>query len=107
VGVPRSTINSFARALKSGDDTSTLWTPPPPQWSLQQGTIVGVDVGNNVAHVQPNGAPNTVVAYQVRYINAYGPQNPPQVGDNAWGHYNGQVLLLLGSQNVPAATVIL
>lgn len=102
--VSRSSINSFTRALKSVD-SSTVWTPRPGRWSLEMGTIAGTDIGNNVAHVALNGTDD--IAYGVRYIQAYGPDNPPQDGDVTWGHYNGRYMLLLGRHVVPNGAVIL
>lgn len=106
MGVSRSSINSAARALKQpAGDTSPLWTPRQPQWSLHQNTIVGVDTGNNVAHVALNGSDE--VAYGVRYGSFYGPGNPPQEGDQVWGLHNGKIMLLFARQDVPNGPVVL
>lgn len=105
MGVSRSAINSFARAVKQNGDTSSLWTPRAPQWSLQQGVVSGVDVGNSVAHVDFDGSGET--AFGVRYIHQYGPDNPPQVDDVTYGHYNGHVMVLIGRQVVPNGPVTL
>lgn len=104
MAVSRSSINSFARTFRQGDDTSSLWTPRPPVWSLQQGTIMSVDSGNNVAHVALNDGSGEV-ALGVRYLHTYSPDNLPQSDDLAWGHYNGKVMLLLGRQVVPNGPV--
>ena len=106
MAVPRETINSFARAYRQAGDTSSLWTPRPPVWSLQQATISGVDPGNNVAHVTLNDGSGET-AYGVRYLHTYSPDNLPQQDDLAWGHYNGKIMLLLGRQVVPNGPVVL
>lgn len=103
--VSRSSINSFTRALKSVD-SSTVWTPRPGRWSLEQGLIVGTDVGNNVASIQLNGGGDPIAA-GVRYVQAYTADNPPVEGEAAWFHYNGRVALLLGRHVVPNGAVIL
>lgn len=103
--VSRSAINSFARTLKQAGDTSSLWTPRRPESSLQQATVVGVDTGNNVADLALNGSDE--VAYGVRYMHFYGPDNPPREDDLAWGHYNGKIMLLFGRQVVPNGPVVL
>lgn len=103
--VSRTAINALTRTIKSDGDTSTLWTPRVRRMSLQQTTVVGVDTGNNVAHVALNGSDQ--VAYGVRYSEAYGPDTPPQEGDLALGHYDGKNMVLWGRQVVPNRRVTL
>ena len=103
--VSRTAINSFTRTIKQNGDTSTLWTPRPRQSSLQQSTVVGVDPGNNVADLALNGSDD--VAYGVRYAHFYGPDNPPQEGDIALGHYDGKIMWLFARHPVPNAPVTL
>lgn len=106
MAVSQSSINSFTRTMRQAGDTSSLWTPRPPVWSLQQGTIAAVDSGNNVAHVALNDGSGQI-AYGVRYLHTYSPDNLPQQDDLAWGHYNGKIMLLLGRQVVPNGPVVL
>ena len=105
MAVSRAAINSFARTFYQGGDTSTLWTPRPAKASLEQSTIVGVDVGNNVADIALNGSDE--VAYGVRYAHFYGPDNPPAEGDLVLGHYDGRVMWLFARQVVPNGPVTL
>lgn len=106
MAVSRSSINSFAATMRKGGDTSPLWVPRTPEWSLQQSTVTGVDPGNNVAHIALNDSLGEV-AYGVRYVHFFGPDTPPQTGDRVWGHYDGRVMLLFGRQVVPNGPVVL
>lgn len=40
-------------------------------------------------------------------MRAYGPDNPPQEGDTALGHYDGKNMILWGRLDVPNGPVVL
>lgn len=97
-------IAALARTL-SRPINAPARVPRAPQLSLHQGLIASVDVGTNTVHWQFNGS--DVVAEGVRYLHAYSPLNPPQVGDVAWAQLNGTSLLVLGRHVIPDSTIVL
>lgn len=97
-------FNRVARSVKP-TDSSTVWTPRPPQWTLHQGTIAGADNINNVAHLQLNDA-TAPVAEGVRVLQHYTAGSQPTAGETTWFLYNGRTALLVGRQEVPSPTVV-
>jgi hypothetical protein len=68
--------------------------------ALHQLTVTHVDVFSGVVGVQFPDPSGTIVS-GVRFMQSYGPGNPPQVGHTVWAHQYGTDLLVVGQHIIP------
>ena len=98
------TIARLARNIKRGG-ASTGWVQRAPQQSLHMGTVNSVDLFNGIVDFAFND-PSGLVASGVRFMQAYGPDNPPAIGHTVWAQHTGTDLVILGQHIVPTSIVI-
>lgn len=98
------TIARLARNIKRGG-SSTGWVQRAPQTSMHMGTVNSVDLFNGVVDFGYND-PSGQVQSGVRFLQAYGPDNPPAAGHTVWAYHTGTDLVVLGQHVVPTSIVI-
>jgi hypothetical protein len=72
---------------------------------MHMGTVNSVDLFNGVVDFGYND-PSGQVQSGVRFLQAYGPDNPPAAGHTVWAYHTGTDLVVLGQHVVPTSIVI-
>jgi hypothetical protein len=73
--------------------------------SMHMGTVNTVDLFNGILDYSVND-PSGLVVPGVRYLQAYGPDNPPAQGHTVWVAHTGTDLVVMGQHVVPTSIVI-